>query len=163
MGRSRIGWAASVVAPWCLAVGVLLSITAEAEQEPIQLSGIYDRSRLLAESDPVRKAIALANRRQAVDADGTPLPLIQTRSFVGEPGGLFLGGRNRAEGDPQESGAEPLPAVDRSAKGDPFIGLRPGFDARVRTGLGGACRTRPGGGLRRSEARRTPNSTPRTR
>ncbi len=33
MGRSRIGWAASAIAPWCLAVGVLLSITAEAEQE----------------------------------------------------------------------------------------------------------------------------------
>jgi cell wall hydrolase len=136
MGRSRIGWAASVVAPWCLAVGVLLSITAEAEQEPIQLSGIYDRSRLLAESDPVRKAIALANRRQAVDGDGTPLPLIQTRSFVGEP-------RDYSSVDEIEPKAilkipaEPFPAVDRSTKGDPFIGLRPGFDARAHTGLGG--------------------------
>ena len=33
MGRSGLGWAASAVAPWRLAVGVLLSITAEAEQE----------------------------------------------------------------------------------------------------------------------------------
>ncbi len=137
MGRSRIGWAASVVAPWCLAVGVLLSITAEAEQEPIQLSGIYDRNRLLEEIDPVRKAIALASRRQAVDADGTPVPLVQTRWFVGEPGD----NSSLDEIEPKATlkvPAEPFPRIDRAAKGDPFIGLRPGFGARDGAGLGGA-------------------------
>ena len=135
MGRSSIGWAASVVAPWCLAVGVLLSITAEAEQEPIQLSGIYDRNRLLADSDPVRKAVALASRQQAVETDGTPLPLVQMRLFGGDPGDYSP----VDEIDPKailKVPAEPFPAVDRSAKGDPFIGLRPGFDARDRTGPG---------------------------
>ena len=85
MGRSRIGWAASVVAPWCLGAGVLLSITAEAEQEAVQHSGVYDRNGLLDDSDPVRKAIALAGRQQAVGADGTPLPLVPARSFLGDP------------------------------------------------------------------------------
>ena len=116
MGRSSIGWAASVVAPWCLAVGVLLSITAEAEQEPIQLSGIYDRNRLLADSDPVRKAIALASRQQAVETDGTPLPLVQMRLFGGDPGDYS----SVDEIDPKailKVPAEPFPAVDRSAKG----------------------------------------------
>ncbi len=137
MGRSGIGWAASVVAPWCLAVGVLLSITAEAEQEPIQLSGVYDRNRLLEESDPVRKEIALASRRQAVDADGMPLPLVQTHAFVGDPGDYS----SLDEIEPKSTlkvPAEPFPDVDRTAKGDAFIGLRPGFDARDRSGPGGA-------------------------
>jgi spore germination cell wall hydrolase CwlJ-like protein len=137
MGRSRIGWAASVVAPWCLAVGVLLSITAEAEQETIQLSGVYDRNRLLEESDPVRKAIALASRRQAVDADGTPLPLVETRLFVGDPGD----NPSLDEIEPKATlkpPAEPFPDVDESAKGGPFIGMRPGFDARGRSGPGDA-------------------------
>ena len=113
MGRSRIGWAASVVAPWCLAVGVLLTITAEAEQEPVQLSGVYDQRRLLEESDPVRKAISLANRELAVDADGTPLPLVQTRTFAGEIGPKAT----------LKAGTEHFPDVDRSAKADPFIDL----------------------------------------
>ena len=137
MGRSRIGWAVSVVAPWCLAVGVLLSITAEAEQESIQLSGIYDRNRLLKESDAVRKAIALASRQQAVDADGTPLPLVATRSFLGDPGGYSP----LAEIEPKTTlkvPAAPFPDVDRSAKGEPFIGLQPGLAARDRSGPGGA-------------------------
>src|SRR5271165_6744350 len=112
MGRSRIGWAASVVAPWCLAVGVLLSITAEAEQEPIQLSGVYDRNRLLEESDRFRKEIAIASRRQAVDTDGTPLPLVETRSFVGDPGDYS----SLDEIEPKAAlkvPAEPFPDVDR--------------------------------------------------
>ncbi len=135
MGRSRIGWAASVVAPWCLAVGVLLSITAEAEQEPIQLSGVYDRNRLLEESDRFRKEIAIASRRQAVDTDGTPLPLVETRSFVGDPGDYS----SLDEIEPKAAlkvPAEPFPDVDRSAKGKPFIGLPPGFDARDGGGPG---------------------------
>ena len=135
MGRSSIGWAASVVAPWCLAMGVLLSITAEAEQESIQLSGIYDRNRLLADSDPIRKAIALASRQQAVESDGTPLPLIQTRLFGGDPGGYPSIDEVEPKSILKISG-EPFPAVDRSAKGDPFIGLRPGFDAGDRAGPG---------------------------
>jgi len=130
MGRSRIGWAASVVAPWCLAVGVLLSITAEAEQEPIQLSGVYDRNRLLEESDPVRKAIALANRRQAVDADGTPLPLVETRLFVGDSGGHSSLDEIEPKGTLKVP-AEPFPDVDRRGQGDPIV------DARDRSGRGG--------------------------
>ena len=132
MGRSHIGWAASVVAPWCLAVGVLLSITAEAEQEPVQLSGVYDRGRLLEESDPVRKAIALANRQLAVDADGTPLPLIQTRSFV-EPGDNEIEPKATLKVRPDF-----FPDVDHSAKGDPLIGLQAVFDAREGAGPAGA-------------------------
>ena len=118
MGWSRLGWAASVVAPWCLAAGVLLSITAEAEQEPIQLSGLYDRSRLQDAIDPVRKALALGSQRQAVDADGMPLPLVETRS----PDDF-------GEIEPKatlKASAEPFPDVDRSAKGNPLIGLNPG-------------------------------------
>jgi Cell Wall Hydrolase len=136
MGRSWIAWAASVVAPWCLGVGVLLSITAEAEQEPVPLSGVYDRNRLLDNSDPVRKAIDLASRRQAVDADGTPLPLTQTQASIGDAGD----NSSFDEIEPKlilKVPAEPASDVDRSAKGDPFVDLPPGFEARDRSGPGG--------------------------
>ena len=66
MGRSRLGWAGSVVAPWCLAVGVLLSITAEAGQEPARYGSVADRNGLLEASDPVRRA----DRAVAADPRG---------------------------------------------------------------------------------------------
>ena len=133
MGRSRIGWAASAVAPWCLAVGVLLSITAEAEQESIELTGVYDRKRLLEESDPVRKAIALAQREQAVNADGTPLPLVPSRPLVVDRSDFS----SLDEIEPNATlklPAEPFPEVDQGAKGEPFIRPPPDFDARGRSG-----------------------------
>jgi len=126
MGRSRIKWAASTVAPWCLAVGVLLSITAQAEQERTPGASAFGR-----ENSPIRRAIEAAGRWQAVGIDGTPAPLIESRLVVGDP---------REDGGPEE--IEPngalkqapggFPEIDSRHKGDPFIGLRPGFDARAR-------------------------------
>jgi hypothetical protein len=133
MGRLRLGWAGSVVAPWCIAVGVLLTITAEAGQEPPQYGNVADRNALIEASDPVRKAIALSHQIRAVDEDGMPTPIVAARLAVGEPDELEGPDEiepNRTLKDP----ALPLPAVDRSTKGDPFIGLRPGFDARLRRG-----------------------------
>ena len=129
MGRSHLGWAASAVAPWCLAVGVLLTITAEAEQEPMQLSGVYDRARLLEQSDPVRKAMALAEPLRTVDADGTPLPLITSRFLAGNPFSPEGIEPNAALKAP----SEPFPEVDRSAKGDPI----PAVGSRDRAGANG--------------------------
>src|SRR5260370_1186534 len=70
MGRSRLGWAGSVAAPWCIALFMLLSITAEAGQEPAQNASAVD---------PVRAAIAFA-----------PAPGL--RYAAGQSGGLPLGG-----------------------------------------------------------------------
>ena len=35
MGRSRIGWAVGVVAPWCLGIGFIVSVTADAGQDVV--------------------------------------------------------------------------------------------------------------------------------
>ena len=133
MGRSRIGWAASTVAPWCLAVGVLLSITAEAEQERAPDASAFGRAGVPEADSPLRRAIAAAGRYQAVGLDGTPAPLIESRLVTGDPDDY---------GEPDEiepsralkRGPAVFPDVDRRGKGDPFIGLRPGFDARRRSG-----------------------------
>ena len=131
MGRSRLAWAGSVVAPWCMAIGVLLSITAEAEQEPARFASAFDRNRLLEDNDPVRTAIALAKRQQAVDEEGVPTPIVQARFAVGDPAEFSRPDEiepNRTLKDP----TPPFPSVDRSGKGNPFVGLRPGFEARRR-------------------------------
>ncbi len=135
MGRSRIGWAASAIAPWCLAVGVLLSITAEAEQERAADASVFGPARFAEPDSLVHRAITAARHYEAVGLDGTPAPLIESRLVIGDPGDF---------GDPDEiepnralkGGSTAFPNVDRSSKGDPFIGLRPGFDARRRSGPG---------------------------
>ena len=135
MGRSRIGWAASAIAPWCLAVGVLLSITAEAEQERDPDASVFGRTRSAEADSPIHRAIAAAQHYQAVGLDGTPAPLIQSRFVTGDPGDY--GGPDEVEPNRAlKTGATPFPDVNRGAKGDPFIGLRPGFDARRRSGPG---------------------------
>jgi hypothetical protein len=133
MGRTRIGWVASAIAPWCLAVGVLLSITAEAEPERAPYASAFDRAPLEGTDSPIRRAIAAVRHYEAVGLDGTPAPLIESRLVTGDPGDYGEPDEiepNRAlKADPSA-----FPNVDRSAKGDPFIGLRPGFDARRRNG-----------------------------
>ena len=129
MGRSRLGWAAWSVAPWALAAGVLISITAEAGQEPASYTSAFDRANVLNQADPVRRAIALARRRGAVDETGQPLPLVQTRFVVGDPDDIADSSEIQPDGA-LKTAVRPFPKVDRAHKGDPFIFLRPGFDAK---------------------------------
>ncbi len=132
MGRSRIGWAASAVAPWCLAVGVLLSITAEAEQERVADASAFGRARRTDFDSPIRRAIEAARRYQAVGVDGTPAPLVLSRLVTGDDGDLGEIEPNRA----LKGGSTGFPDVDPRSKGDPLIGLRPGFDALRGGGAG---------------------------
>jgi hypothetical protein len=133
MSRSRLGWAAWTVSPWCLAFGVLLSFTAEAEQEQAQNASAFDRIRLVETSNPIRKALDAARRFEAVEVDGAPRPLIDTRLVVGAPDPDGPPDGVEPNGTLKDPSAQP-PEVDRAGKGDPFIGRRPGFDARGRTG-----------------------------
>jgi spore germination cell wall hydrolase CwlJ-like protein len=113
MGRSRIGWAASAFAPWALAFGLVLTLAARADPDP--------------------------------DAGGLTLPA-RSRLDVAAPGAARLiearyvvGGADELAAVPDE--IEPrfapkrlrvaLPAINRAHKSDPFVALRPGFQARA--------------------------------
>jgi len=126
MGRSRLGWAASVAAPWCLGAGVLISITADAGQEPARYASAFDRHLLLEANDPVRKAIALAFAFQAVDADGAPTPLVR-------PAGRGSGAFDEIEPNAAlKDGAAPPARAAESARGDPFASVAEGLAERRR-------------------------------
>ncbi len=129
MGRSRIGWALSVAAPWCMAFAVLLSITAEAEQEPLERGSAFDRNRMI-EADGARNRAVLAGSPRAVDENGAPLPIVQARYVTGDPGGLAALSDEIEPNRALKPSLQPFPDVDRRAKGNPFQGLRPGFDAK---------------------------------
>ena len=85
MGRSRIGWALSVAAPWCVAFAVLVSITAEAEQEPLDSLGAFARGQLTGASGGLGPTILARRPRPPRGADGEPLPIVQARYEVGGP------------------------------------------------------------------------------
>ena len=129
MGRSRIGWALSVAAPWCVALVVLVSITAEAEQEPLEFTSAFDRSQMIGASGGLDPAILAARPLRAVDEDGEPLPIVQARYVAGDRDELAADADESEPNGALKRPGQKFPAVDRGAKGDPLIGP-PGFNAR---------------------------------
>ena len=129
MGSMRLVWALSAVAPWCMALGLVVSFTADAGQE-----------------------VPIGTSRAAIDRVGMPddlVPSWQTQQFGVAAGGFggLIGPASLIIGSPEELEALPdeddphaemkhgwgaLPAVDRSHKGNPDIGLRPSFETRLR-------------------------------
>jgi hypothetical protein len=133
MGRSRLGWACTVVSPWCIALGFLVSITAEAGQDSSRGASFAKR----APATPMREAMLSSAFHLPGDlferASAENLRL-EARLTLGSPEDLS------AVDDEIEPRADlkqakiALPTIDRARKGDPFIGLRPGFDARLNHG-----------------------------
>ncbi|WP_036259312.1 cell wall hydrolase [Methylocapsa aurea] len=134
MGSSRIGWAMGAVAPWWLGMALAVSIPADAGQEA---------------------ATGASVAPLAFRAPPPPMELIpaQSPSLRGDFGGLsgeagrllrkaslVLGEADEFKRLPDEiepradlkRNARRFPALDRSRKGDPVVGLRPTFDTRLR-------------------------------
>jgi spore germination cell wall hydrolase CwlJ-like protein len=111
MGRSRLAWVGSTVAPWGIALGFLVSITAQAGQEV----GL----------DPLNLRISAF-----VPASPSARPILEAS--------LTLGSRDDLAAQPDEIDPNPaikqgrtaFPAIDRTGKSDPFIIFRPSFQAR---------------------------------
>jgi cell wall hydrolase len=114
MSRSRIGWALRVAAPWCAALAVLLSITAEAEQEPVEYTSVFARVRLTGLGRPI-----IADRPlRAVDEDGQPLPLVEARLVADDRDDGPAGSGEREPNAALKRPGQTFPAVDRAALGD---------------------------------------------
>ena len=133
MSRSRIGWAVSVAAPWCVAFAVLVSITAEAEQEPLDFTSAFAPTQMIGHSGRLDEAILASRPPRVVDEDGEPLPIVQARYAVGDPGELAAQSDEIEPNGALKQPGRTFPAVDRGAKGDPLIGL-PGFNVRRLSG-----------------------------
>ena len=134
MGRSRTAWALSVALPWCIGLFVLVSITAEAEQEPLAGASIFAPTRMIEAEGRLDRALQAAGPLRAVSEDGEPLPIIQARLTLGDPDGLAAASDEADPNEALKSSPPPFPEVDRGAKSNPFIGWRPGFAARRMNG-----------------------------
>ncbi len=156
MGRSRTGWALSVAAPWCLAFAVLLSITAEAEQEPLD-GGAFDRNGTVATD----AALLSQEPPRAVDEDGAPLPIVQARYVADDPSALAAMSDEIEPNGALKAPPHPFPDVDRAAmaiRSWAFVqALAPSGSRKRRPG---PTSTRFSPGRTNCRTRATPNSTP---
>ena len=130
MGRSRLSWACAAIAPWCLGLGMVVSITAQAGQEPAPGASAAP---LAVGGAPALGLIAPAPQLPADVYDRTNADNLgrEARLILGSPEDLAA---VDDEIDPKtdlKQGKARFPEINRSGKGDPFIGLRPGFDARL--------------------------------
>ena len=136
MGRTRIGWALGVVAPWCLGMGVLVSITADAGQDFISgatLAPLEARAPTMPR-DLIPRGPALSGD---IGLYGAARGLLrEARLNVGPPEEFRMAPEERAPRLALKPNARHFPEVVRAKRGDPNVGLRPSFDARMR---------RPGG------------------
>ena len=121
------------VAPWCLGMGLLVSITADAGQDAsigASLAPIASHAPGMPD-DLVPSLNPIFSR-----PSGGPLllrrDLLLARSVVGDAEDLLTPADEIEPRAELKKNVRVFPTLDRSHKGDPAIGLRPSFDARMR-------------------------------
>jgi spore germination cell wall hydrolase CwlJ-like protein len=111
MGRSRLAWVGSTVAPWGIALGFLVSITAQAGEEV----GLDPQSLRISAFAP---------------ASGSARPIIEASLTLGSRDDLAATSDEIDPNPAVKQGRSTFPAIDRSGKSDPFIIFRPSFQAK---------------------------------
>lgn len=132
MGRSRVGWMFGAVAPWCLGVGLAVSVPADAGVDST-IGASFAPDMLSPAFEAPDDLVPAAKGRIHIAYGAAPTPLREARLSVGEPQDFL--DRAPAEDEPRRDlkpKASGFPEANRATKGDPFVGLRPTFDARLR-------------------------------
>ncbi|MHB8885600.1 MAG: cell wall hydrolase [Methylovirgula sp.] len=150
MGLFRVSWAVGVVAPWCLGVGLVVSISADAGQDitfgatiaPISMAAVTKPMDLV----PTTSGGSAFDLIRQAEREAQAPRIVEARLVLGAPEEFT---RFPDEHEPRMALKHPLPGVvshimpdvDRSQKGDPLVGLRPTFATQLRS-KGGLARLR---------------------
>lgn len=119
-----------VVAPWCLGVGLVVSIAADAGQDPMMGASLAPASfRAVTQSGDL---IPVDVSGLGFGLDQVAPPFQEARLVTGESSEFD---RMSDEVEPRVvmKGAQGSPNIDRADKGDPIVALRPAFDSRLKT------------------------------
>jgi spore germination cell wall hydrolase CwlJ-like protein len=138
MGYSRTGWAAGAIAPWCLGMALAVSVSADGGQEAASGASFAP----LPLRAPAPPAVLVPALPPVVGLDFGKFPG-EARKVLREAS-LSIGGAEEFKRLPDEiepraelkRDARRFPEVDRSNKGDPWAGLRPAFETRLRESRG---------------------------
>jgi spore germination cell wall hydrolase CwlJ-like protein len=128
--RSRMRWICATTAPWALAGGVLVSFTASASNDPQAGVSAAGRNAVAALVDlatlvPPVEATAFSSARPAGP------PVLQAALRFDLPGDAYLSLENTPPRADLKKAPSPFPEVDRTAKGDPMMHLRPSLSRRA--------------------------------
>lgn len=121
------------VAPWVLALALVVSVTAEAGQDPSLGVSIASQALASGQASSLREALLSPDRRPPGDffaRAGAETLALEARLTLGSADDLAAGEDEIEPRADLKNSKIAFPAIDRSGKGNPFIGLRPGFDAR---------------------------------
>jgi hypothetical protein len=135
MGRSRLGWVGSTVAPWGIALGLLVSITAQAGQEPGWTGSLVAQNARADRPSPVRESLLSSTfglRALSGARDGGEAGFQEASLTLGSSEDLAAIPDEIEPNAAVKQGRSGFPAIDRTGKSDPFVVLRPGFDAHWR-------------------------------
>jgi len=135
MAQSRLNWAVQTIAPWFVATALVVSFTASAGQDP-SIGG----TRALLTNSPASQPDDLVPVQQAIENGAFKLPGLpdaalvrEAKLVVGEPSQLpLMPDEVQPRRNLKRAESNAFPAIDRHLKGDPFVGLRPAFDAKLR-------------------------------
>jgi Cell Wall Hydrolase len=138
MGYSWTGWAVGALAPWCLGMALAVSVSADGGQEAASGASFAP----LPLRAPALPAVLVPAQPPVLGLDFAKLPG-EARKLLREAS-LSIGGGEEFRRLPDEieprgelkRDARRFPEVDRSNKGDPWAGLRPAFDTRLRDSRG---------------------------
>ncbi len=129
-----MSWALGIVAPWCLGIGLVVSFTADAGQDS-SIGASMEALTATALPMPLDLVPGIGAARQ-----GNFRLAGFTRDALGRTANLFVGQPEDFRERPDEiepriqlkKSVKTFPTPDRSRKGDPVVGLRPTFDAKLR-------------------------------
>jgi hypothetical protein len=134
MGVARLNWAMGVAAPWLGAAGLLVSFTAEANQElPSGASrrGVSLHAAVMPQEFGPLPGVFGAGGSFSGASTGRGL-LREARLYSGAPA-LYPDSPDEMEPRADlKKNARNFPEIDRSHKGDPLVGLRPSLSGRLR-------------------------------
>ena len=131
-GRRRpVLWALSTIAPWCAALVMVVAYAADAGQEArLDASQSFRLTAVPAPADLVPLTVPVADFGFALPAHDAVVR--QARLVIGDSDALAAEPDGAEPNPAQKPHAAAPPAVDRTHKGDPAVGLRPTFDAKLR-------------------------------
>jgi spore germination cell wall hydrolase CwlJ-like protein len=130
MRRSVVSWAVGVVAPWCLGMGLIVSFTAAAGQDPVIGASLAQLSSRAAAMPVDLMSPSSAELVYSRRSPGARINL--AARVIGEAQDLLTASRElEPKRDLKQRHVNVFPVPDRSRKGDPAVALRPTFDARL--------------------------------
>ncbi len=129
--RSRLTWAGLTVAPWCVAVGLLVSFVADAGQDQVIGATRFDLTNLAA-TEPADLITSSMADAAIFSLPAEPDLLREARLVVGDPDEIEPGPHETEPRIALKTARADFPAIDRSHRSDPLVALRPTFDSHLR-------------------------------